>query len=143
MRQLVYNKVPNAVCDWVDSICADWRFERIIPAHFSAPIKAGPQQFQAAFTFAYEQAGRQPGGAAASSSNSTGGGDGDGTAAGGPLGGVLSGFGALFGRGGPVSSSRTVASAKDLPERDLKALKNIDKLLRATGAVYEDAEKRG
>jgi hypothetical protein len=41
VRTLVYDKIPNTVCDWVDSMCADWRFERIIPAHFSAPIRAG------------------------------------------------------------------------------------------------------
>eukprot|EP00882_Tetradesmus_deserticola_P032182 GHRQ01036429.1.p3 GENE.GHRQ01036429.1~~GHRQ01036429.1.p3 ORF type:complete len:109 (+),score=41.12 GHRQ01036429.1:41-367(+) len=41
VRTLVYDKIPNTVCDWVDSICADWRFERIIPAHFSAPVRAG------------------------------------------------------------------------------------------------------
>jgi hypothetical protein len=41
VRTLVYSKIPNTVCDWVDSICADWRFERIIPAHFSSPVKAG------------------------------------------------------------------------------------------------------
>jgi hypothetical protein len=41
VRTLVYSKIPNTVCDWVDRICADWRFERIIPAHFSSPVKAG------------------------------------------------------------------------------------------------------
>jgi hypothetical protein len=41
VRTLVYDKIPNTVCDWVDSMCADWRFERIIPAHFSAPVRAG------------------------------------------------------------------------------------------------------
>ena len=41
VRTLVYNKIPNTVCDWVDAMCRDWRFERIIPAHFNAPVKAG------------------------------------------------------------------------------------------------------
>jgi hypothetical protein len=41
VRTLVYSKIPNTVCDWVDSMCQDWRFERIIPAHFSAPVRAG------------------------------------------------------------------------------------------------------
>jgi hypothetical protein len=41
VRELVYNKIPNTVCDWVDAMCADWRFERIIPAHFAAPVRAG------------------------------------------------------------------------------------------------------
>jgi hypothetical protein len=41
VRTLVYNKIPNTVCDWVDGMTAEWRFERIIPAHFSAPVRAG------------------------------------------------------------------------------------------------------
>lgn len=48
VRTLVYDKIPNTVADWVDSICTDWPFTQIIPAHFSAPVRAGahaaPQQ---------------------------------------------------------------------------------------------------
>lgn len=39
------------VRDWVDSISRDWRFKRIIPAHFAAPINASRSDFQAAFAF--------------------------------------------------------------------------------------------
>ena len=31
---------------WVDSICNSWDFNQIIPAHFDAPIAAGPADFR-------------------------------------------------------------------------------------------------
>lgn len=37
--------------DWIDGIARDWRFKRIIPAHFSAPINASRSDFLAAFAF--------------------------------------------------------------------------------------------
>ncbi|KAF8071318.1 rbm8a [Scenedesmus sp. PABB004] len=83
VRTLVYDKIPNTVCDWVDAICADWRFERVIPCHFAAPVRAGPAEFREAFRFVYEQAGRAPAAPPAA-------------AAGNPLGGLLGG---LFGGG--------------------------------------------
>ncbi|KAF2299356.1 hypothetical protein GH714_031687 [Hevea brasiliensis] len=39
------------VRDWIDRIARDWRFKRIIPAHFAAPINAGRSDFLAAFAF--------------------------------------------------------------------------------------------
>lgn len=39
------------VRDWIDEIARDWRFKRIIPAHFEAPINAGRSEFLAAFEF--------------------------------------------------------------------------------------------
>ncbi|CAK9162972.1 unnamed protein product [Ilex paraguariensis] len=39
------------VRDWIDSIARDWRFRRIIPAHFAAPINASRSDFLAAFAF--------------------------------------------------------------------------------------------
>lgn len=39
------------VRDWIDEIASDWRFKRIIPAHFEAPINAGRSEFLAAFGF--------------------------------------------------------------------------------------------
>ncbi|XP_061979341.1 uncharacterized protein LOC133699859 [Populus nigra] len=37
--------------DWIDSIVRDWKFKRIIPAHFAAPINTGRSEFLAAFSF--------------------------------------------------------------------------------------------
>lgn len=39
------------VRDWIDGIVRDWRFKRIIPAHFAAPINASRSDFLAAFAF--------------------------------------------------------------------------------------------
>ncbi|VFQ91961.1 unnamed protein product [Cuscuta campestris] len=51
VKTLVFSKVPEKVRDWVDSIVHDWRFKRIISAHFSAPINARGSDLLAAFAF--------------------------------------------------------------------------------------------
>lgn len=51
IKTLVFSKVPEKVKDWIDSITRDWRFKRIIPAHFAAPVNAGRSDFLAAFGF--------------------------------------------------------------------------------------------
>lgn len=45
------SRLKFQVRDWIDSIAQDWRFKRIIPAHFAAPINAGRSDFLAAFAF--------------------------------------------------------------------------------------------
>eukprot|EP00242_Pyramimonas_sp_CCMP2087_P007888 CAMPEP_0198223474 /NCGR_PEP_ID=MMETSP1445-20131203/92679_1 /TAXON_ID=36898 /ORGANISM="Pyramimonas sp., Strain CCMP2087" /LENGTH=429 /DNA_ID=CAMNT_0043902317 /DNA_START=170 /DNA_END=1459 /DNA_ORIENTATION=+ len=44
---------PQQVTDWVDKI-ARWKFKRVIPAHFSAPVDVTPQQFRNCFRFLQE-----------------------------------------------------------------------------------------
>ncbi|XP_048433936.1 uncharacterized protein LOC103955665 isoform X1 [Pyrus x bretschneideri] len=51
VKTLVFSKVPEKVRDWVDGIARDWRFRRIIPAHFAAPINASRSDLLAAFAF--------------------------------------------------------------------------------------------
>uniref|UniRef100_A0A5B7B5J1 T4P13.26 protein n=1 Tax=Davidia involucrata TaxID=16924 RepID=A0A5B7B5J1_DAVIN len=51
VKTLVFSKVPEKVRDWIDSIARDWRFKRIIPAHFDAPINVSRSDFLAAFAF--------------------------------------------------------------------------------------------
>ncbi|XP_021905197.1 uncharacterized protein LOC110820113 [Carica papaya] len=51
VKTLVFSKVPEKVRDWTNSIARDWKFRRIIPAHFAAPINAGRSEFLAAFGF--------------------------------------------------------------------------------------------
>ncbi|KAL1338185.1 hypothetical protein HN51_032855 [Arachis hypogaea] len=51
VKTLVFSKVPEKVREWVDRISQDWRFKRIIPAHFAAPINASRSDFRAAFAF--------------------------------------------------------------------------------------------
>lgn len=57
IKTLVFNKVPEKVRDWVDDITKDWKFKRIIPAHFAAPINANRSNFMAAFSFLDELLG--------------------------------------------------------------------------------------
>lgn len=45
--------------DWIDSIARDWRFKRVIPAHFAAPINASRSEFLAAFAFLDELLGER------------------------------------------------------------------------------------
>ncbi|CDY34700.1 hypothetical protein HID58_044793 [Brassica napus] len=51
VKTLVFSKVPEKVRDWIEEIASDWRFKRIIPAHFEAPVNAGRSEFLAAFGF--------------------------------------------------------------------------------------------
>lgn len=51
VRTLVFSKVPETVREWVDAIVRDWKFKRIIPAHFAAPISATGSDLLAAFAF--------------------------------------------------------------------------------------------
>lgn len=37
--------------DWIDGIARDWKFKRIIPAHFAAPVNVNRSDFLAAFAF--------------------------------------------------------------------------------------------
>ena len=85
---------------WIDSICKDWAFKQIIPAHFAAPVPATPKDLRAAFTFAYEADG-----APAASGASI------------PL------LGRLFGGSG----SRAKV---EFDEGDMRALKTLDSLLK-------------
>lgn len=54
LKTLVFSTQPDASRAWVDAICRDWAFRQVIPAHFTAPVKAGPADFKAAFAFLYE-----------------------------------------------------------------------------------------
>ena len=47
---LVYENVPEPVNEWARRV-AKWDFNRIVPCHFDAPIRAGPREFSAAFSF--------------------------------------------------------------------------------------------
>lgn len=47
---LVYENVPQPVNEWARRV-AKWDFNRIVPCHFDAPIRAGPRDFLAAFSF--------------------------------------------------------------------------------------------
>ncbi|GKU97310.1 hypothetical protein SLEP1_g10474 [Rubroshorea leprosula] len=59
VKTLVFSKVPEKVRDWIGDIARDWKFRRIIPAHFAAPINAGRSEFLAAFAFLDDHLGER------------------------------------------------------------------------------------
>ena len=50
LQTLILPQDIDKVRSWLNKI-SNWQFKQIIPAHFSAPIQATPQQFREAFSF--------------------------------------------------------------------------------------------
>ena len=48
--QIILSRAPEASKAWIDTVTS-WDFERVVPAHFDAPIAAGPAEFRATFDF--------------------------------------------------------------------------------------------
>ena len=55
LKTLVFSTEPELSREWIDDICSSWNFRQIVPAHFTAPIKAGPKDLRNAFDFLYPQ----------------------------------------------------------------------------------------
>lgn len=53
LKTLVFSTEPDLSREWIDDICKSWNFRQIVPAHFSAPIQAGPKDLKKAFYFLY------------------------------------------------------------------------------------------
>lgn len=51
--QVIFSRAPEAARAWADKV-ASWDFERVVPAHFDAPIAAGPAELKETFTFLYK-----------------------------------------------------------------------------------------
>ena len=51
VRTLLYAQDPAAVRRWVATVRARWDFERIVPAHWQAPLACTPDDFERAFAF--------------------------------------------------------------------------------------------
>ena len=51
VRTLLYAQDPAAVRRWVAAVRARWDFERIVPAHWQAPLPCTPDDFERAFAF--------------------------------------------------------------------------------------------
>jgi len=49
---LVFEKAAPTVREWVEEV-AKWPFTQIFPAHYQAPVQAGPRELRKAFGFAY------------------------------------------------------------------------------------------
>eukprot|EP00955_Chlamydomonas_euryale_P102988 365457-Chlamydomonas_euryale.AAC.4 len=122
VETLVFSKFKPSVRRWVDSIVSDWAFTRVIPAHFAAPVKAGPADFKAAFAFAYEDAEDADGA--------------ENVATPAAQGGVAGLFGRLFGGTGKATAAGAVPRrVVEFPEKDIATLRNLNSLLLKTGLV--------
>ncbi len=54
-------QVPEALVEFIDRITGRWpTFTSVLPAHFNAPARAGPDDLRRAFAFAYQLTGRAP-----------------------------------------------------------------------------------
>ena len=85
-----------------------WDFQTIIPAHFAAPIKAGPADFKFAYDFLYnEDSAAKPATTTTSPAFSL----------------------PFFPRPAPVKKQESVV----FPEKDLAVLRALDKIVSATG----------
>ena len=51
VRTLIYAQEPEQVKRWVKRVAARWEFEQIVPAHWEAPIRASPMDFERTFAF--------------------------------------------------------------------------------------------
>lgn len=54
LRSFVDARAPDEIRRWVSSIARDWKFDRIVTAHFASPIRASPSQFKSAFGYLYK-----------------------------------------------------------------------------------------
>uniref|UniRef100_A0A7S4G9A2 DUF4336 domain-containing protein n=1 Tax=Eutreptiella gymnastica TaxID=73025 RepID=A0A7S4G9A2_9EUGL len=50
LQALVLAKSRDLIMPWLEKVVA-WDFETVIPAHYDAPVKAGPDEFYSAFGF--------------------------------------------------------------------------------------------
>ena len=48
--QIILSRAPEASAAWLDRV-TQWSFERVIPAHFDAPLAIGPTELRKAFAF--------------------------------------------------------------------------------------------
>jgi hypothetical protein len=51
VRATLYNQNPERVKTYVDRVCKEWEFDKVVPAHWAGPVAAGPAEFERAFRF--------------------------------------------------------------------------------------------
>ena len=51
VRTLIYAQDPEQVKQWAKRVATRWDFNQIVPAHWEAPIRATPKDFENAFAF--------------------------------------------------------------------------------------------
>lgn len=48
--QIIISRAPEATKAWLDTVTS-WDFQRVVPAHFDAPLTVGPTEFRQTFDF--------------------------------------------------------------------------------------------
>lgn len=122
LKTLVFSTEPELSKEWIEDICSSWNFTQIIPAHFTAPIPAGPNDLRRAFGFLYES---KSGNTANRSNRSNTSNKSAGAAA------FLDAAASMF-RKSPAAAAQTY------PEEDIKALNAAKEFLVKVGAVNGD-----
>eukprot|EP00184_Porphyridium_aerugineum_P008192 CAMPEP_0184693020 /NCGR_PEP_ID=MMETSP0313-20130426/1324_1 /TAXON_ID=2792 /ORGANISM="Porphyridium aerugineum, Strain SAG 1380-2" /LENGTH=452 /DNA_ID=CAMNT_0027150967 /DNA_START=125 /DNA_END=1483 /DNA_ORIENTATION=- len=54
VRKLVYSRISKEIADFAMDVAACWNFDKVIPAHFEAPVKADSRDWLEAFSFLLE-----------------------------------------------------------------------------------------
>jgi hypothetical protein len=122
LKTLVFSTEPELSKEWIEDICSSWNFTQIIPAHFTAPIPAGPNDLRRAFGFLYES---KSGNTANRSNRSNTSNKSAGAAS------FLDAAASMF-RKSPAAAAQTY------PEEDIKALNAAKEFLVKVGAVNGD-----
>ena len=138
LRKLVFGNAKSEALAWVDEICRDWpKFSRILPCHFEAPIRAGPRDLRAAFSFLEEE--EEGGGGRSAVEASTSGrrreekDDNNGAGGGGALfGGLLS---AAFASSPLIKVGGGGSGAVPFDPADMRALDGLSGSLKTTGVL--------
>lgn len=58
LQELIFNREPETVLDWVQNICK-WKFKRIIPCHFANNVVASPTDVRRAYEFLFSSSKRK------------------------------------------------------------------------------------
>lgn len=131
LKTLVFSTEPAVSRAWVDSICNDWDFTSVIPAHFSAPVRGTPADLRGAFGFLYGGANAAAA-AKPAAAEASGGDDNPAQLLDGWLTRALGGGGKHRGGG---AAARPAARGVEYPEDDIRALNAARAFLVKAGVV--------
>ena len=141
LRKLVFGNARREALAWVDEICSDWpKFNKILPCHFEAPIRAGPRELRAAFSF-LEEGEEGEGAVAASTSGRERGGEEEEeeeagkSKAGSSPGALLGGLFSALSKSSPIKVGGGGGGAVPFDPADMRALDGLSGWLKTTGVL--------
>ena len=122
LKTLVFSTEPELSKEWIEDICSSWNFTQIIPAHFTAPIPAGPNDLRRAFGFLYESKSGNTANRSNTSNTSN----------------KSAGAASFLDAAASMFRKSPAAAAQTYPEEDIKALNAAKEFLVKVGAVNGD-----